>query len=665
MMQFDLSVLSAEEETSAAHLDTLSDEQTLALGGLTFTLRRTRRFALDELELSFIPQRDLALRCISLTLPFAQNAIGGALPIYAFNNELCTNAFPRILRLDAPGQAFRSRELVTARSEKGALNAAFTTFDRFFTDFHTSSDGICANWHMEDKTVHAGQRYTLELLALDDARTGLDFFEAYTQTLHDRYSIRPPKPTPAGWSSWSCYYSHINEDKIAREATLLAKDFRELGADLIQIDDGWQREGSFGAYWLNDEKTFPHDMPALAEHCRELGLRLGLWMAPGLLRDTSSRFEELRPILSTSNGQLIRHLGGGEKHDDGKDGSVYGMDLSKPRTTELAVEMFRRGKEEYHSEYFKIDFLVCLLLRMGYDGRQVVFDSDEYAVELYRRYIRTIRETVGDDVFLLACGAPIGESVGIFDAIRISADIAWSTSDPGHPGTWAIIRNAAQSAVLRSPFHEKVFINDPDALLVRDFLTENCNDGVALTLEEARMWATVIAMSGGHVLINEELERLDEERKALFANILPPMGKAARPKDFYEYPWCSESFIRIDDDTVLCALYNWGDEPLCKEFRTADYVSGCALLVDCWTHEPFACVDSGMTFELPAHTARAFLVKALPSEGGFLYSNENFHLGYGREVRPDTERFFYFPDGAPDGYSPVPCSVTGHLYKKD
>ena len=156
MMQFDIAVLSAAEETSAAHLDTLSDEQTLALGGLTFTLRRTRRFALDELELSFIPQRDLALRLISLTLPFAQNAIGGALPIYAFNNELCTNAFPRILRLDAPGQAFRSRELVTARSEKGALNAAFTTFDRFFTDFYTSSDGICANWHMEDKTVHAG-----------------------------------------------------------------------------------------------------------------------------------------------------------------------------------------------------------------------------------------------------------------------------------------------------------------------------------------------------------------------------------------------------------------------------------------------------------------------------------------------------------------------------
>ena len=170
-----------------------------------------------------------------------------------------------------------------------------------------------------------------------------------------------------------------------------------------------------------------------------------------------------------------------------------------------------------------------------------------------------------------------------------------------------------------------MFINDPDALLVRDFITNNGSDGLSLNLDEAKMWATVVAMSGGQILINEELDKLSDERKALCANILPPLGLAARPKDFYEYPWCSEAFIDAAPDARLTALYNWGEEELTKTVDNP--FDGRAIMVDCWSHEIIGYLDDSMTFTLPAHTCRAMLIRCLPKQIDFLFNDGDFYLG--------------------------------------
>jgi len=603
--------------------------QTFRALGMAFTLERSQRYSLTEYTLSFVPGEEIRMHSMALELPFAGNNIGSDFPLTMFDNEMCTNAFARIIPLRPDIYTIRSREIVTIHSEKGDLNAAFTTFNRFYTEFTTNGKGIRAEWYLEDKPVHPGQEYVLETIALDDTLGGLEFFERYTQTLHDRYQIKPMKPIPAGWSSWSCLYGDVDEQAVLKHAELLAEGWLDRGADLIQIDDGWQKEGSFGAYWTNDVQKFGHDIPWLAENCRKLGLQFGLWMAPGMLIDKSSRFEELSPLINRVNGKLVRHFGGDDTLAAEKNGAVYGLDIGKEEVIELMREMFRRGAEDYHAVYFKIDFIVNLLLRMGAGATRVEYQNG-YAVELYRHYMKELRKVVGDDVFLLACGAPIGESVGIFDSIRISADIAHGGADkPGHFGAWNIIRNDAQCAILRSPFHNKVFINDPDALLVRDYQTEYCNDGVVLTLEEAKMWATVVAMSGGHIIINEELDRLPDERKALFTNILPPLGLAARPRNFYEYPWCSEAFIDAAEDAQLVAFYNWGEEELDKTL--ANPFDRRAIMVDCWSHEIIGFLDEAQSFTLPAHTCRAMLVKRLPEQFGFLFNDGDFYLGLGEK----------------------------------
>ncbi|MBE6626266.1 MAG: alpha-galactosidase [Ruminococcaceae bacterium] len=626
--------------------------------GLDFTVNRAIIHSVPEYTFSFVPSEAIPLHSVTVTVSFADNTIGEKYPLYLYDNSLCTNTFAMIKMLDADsGDVKRSRELVMLHNGKGDLCAAFTTYNRFYTEFRVDNKAVTAFYALEDKEVKIGEEYVLESLVIDDTLGGIDFFDTYADIVREKYSIGEMKPIPAGWSSWSCLYGEVTEDIVAKQAELVRDKWLPLGADLIQIDDGWQKGGSFGGYWTNEPDAFAGGIPALREKINALGLRLGLWMSPGLIVDESEMFDKINSCLLKRNGKLIKSFGGDEALSATKNGSVYSLDIGKEEVLGYIREIFTRGRDEYGAVYFKVDFIMNLLLRLVSDGSRVEYENG-YAVELYRRYVGEIRKTVGEDIFLLACGAPIGESVGIFDSVRISPDITWAgASSPNHYGPWNLVRDCAVSAFLRSPMHNKLFINDPDALLVRDFITDRCDDGLSLTYEEAKMWATVVAMSGGHILLNEEIDRLPEERQSLFTRILPSLGIPARPTDFYEFPYCTETYIDCGD-ARLVALYNWCDEDSEKIFKNP--YNSPAVLVDCWSGESVAVVEDEIRFTLSSHTTRAFLVR--PLREGFLWSDGNFYLGISQK---SGREYHFYPSTAPDGFVKVESSHIDGLYVKE
>lgn len=630
----------------------------LSAFGLDIKVTKSTVLALTEFSVSFIPENKVKLDSVTVILPFEENIIGCVYPMYLYDNSLCTNSFASIKKIDAENaDVTRSREIVTVHSKNGDLNAAFTSYDRFYTEFQTDNKAAIAYYALENKPVHPGECYTLEALCIDDTLDGLEFFEKYTEVLKEKYNIGKMKPVPAGWSSWSCLYGEVSEADVEKQAKLLSENWRELGADLIQIDDGWQKGGSFGGYWTADEERFGGGIPQLCKKINDLGLKLGLWMSPGLVVDESEMFDELYDCLLRENGKLAKSFGGDDALSATKNGSVYSLDIGKKEALDYIRRVFTRAKEEYGAVYFKIDFVMNLMLRLISGGTRVEY-PDGYVVELYRRYVQEIRSSVGDDVFLLACGSPIGESVGIFDSIRISADITWDGADnPSHPGYWSILRSDAQCAFLRSPYHNKVFINDPDALLLRDYLTDKANDGLKLSYEEAKMWATVVATSGGHILLNEEIHKLPPDRRELFASILPPLGYAARPRDFYEYPWCSETYIDMGV-AQLVSLYNWGEEMLTKKF--VNPFGRRAVMIDCWSRDVIGVIDEDTVFELEPHTCRAFVIR--PIDDGFLYSDGNFYLGISNKF---GNEYYYFSGNAPEGFTKVDSEVIDGLYMKN
>lgn len=85
-------------------------------------------------------------------------------------------------------------------------------------------------------------------------------------------------------------YSRICRDFVLREIEA-AKD---IGVDIVQVDDGWQTGNTYdrailndkgrrtfrGDFWNYGEKKFPNGMEEIATAARDAGLKLGIWFAP-------------------------------------------------------------------------------------------------------------------------------------------------------------------------------------------------------------------------------------------------------------------------------------------------------------------------------------------------------------------------------------------------
>src|SRR5207244_5542774 len=108
----------------------------------------------------------------------------------------------------------------------------------------------------------------------------------------------------------------------------------------------------------------------------------------------------------------------------------------------------------------------------------------------------------------------------------------------------------------RSWMHGRLWLNDPDCLLVR-------SDRTSLTPDEVRTLATVIGLSGGMMLCSDDLERVAPERLRLISMLLPTLPRPATPADLMERDMPERfelAFDRPGDPLRVAALFNFEDE---------------------------------------------------------------------------------------------------------
>lgn len=84
-------------------------------------------------------------------------------------------------------------------------------------------------------------------------------------------------------NNWEATYFDFTEEKIVN----LAKSAKELGIELLVLDDGWfgKRNGdnsSLGDWYVNREKL-PLGIDGLAKRVNEEGLKFGLWLEPEMI----------------------------------------------------------------------------------------------------------------------------------------------------------------------------------------------------------------------------------------------------------------------------------------------------------------------------------------------------------------------------------------------
>ena len=207
--------------------------------------------------------------------------------------------------------------------------------------------------------MREGEVYHLERLYMNSEPDAQAFFEDYTSLLKNNYNIGNVKPPVCGWSSWSCVYSQVTEQIVMTQA----RELNELSprANLIQIDDGWQINGSFGGYWTEDAEKFPSGMPYINSELKKLGVSLGLWVAPGMLSKSSPLYEEFKDRLYAPETEARVSFS-----------DVVPLDIGEESVLKYTRNIFSRLKNEYGCVYFKIDCLTNLLYREGVEGSNVV-----------------------------------------------------------------------------------------------------------------------------------------------------------------------------------------------------------------------------------------------------------------------------------------------------
>ena len=133
-----------------------------------------------------------------------------------------------------------------------------------------------------------------------------------------------------------------------------------------------------------------------------------------------------------------------------------------------------------------------------------------------------MRRGGGDDTFILGCGVPLANVVGVVDGNRIGADVApsWEFERPDDVGALAGYErvqpatvHAWQNTLSRSFMHRRLWLNDPDCLMLRQSETR-------MSPEAVRTWAHAVGLSGGMALVSDDLALLDADARALLDEVI-------------------------------------------------------------------------------------------------------------------------------------------------
>ncbi|MFI2432385.1 glycoside hydrolase family 36 protein [Streptomyces sp. NPDC018693] len=287
-----------------------------------------------------------------------------------------------------------------------------------------------------------------------------------------------PRPAPTVWCSWYEYFTAVTEDDI--HENLRAMDTLDLPIDVVQIDDGYQK--ALGD-WLTLSGRF-RSRAGIADAIRARGRRAGIWTAPFLVDPDSELAAEHPDWLVRDPDGGFTHAGRNWGHD------LRVLDTTHPAAAAWLTDVYATLRAEGY-DYFKVDFLYAGAL----DG---VRHTRADALTAYRTGVALIREAIGEDAYLLGCGAPILPSIGLFDAMRVSPDTAPhrrpEADDYSQPGQ----DPAEFTGAARQWQHGRLWTNDPDCLMARP------------AVETRERWAAHVEATGGLMASSDRLLSLDQ-----------------------------------------------------------------------------------------------------------------------------------------------------------
>ncbi len=471
----------------------------------------------------------------------------------------------RIARVNHQSEVDRPQD-----APEGALSEQFTIVEsessreRFLAGFIDAAhqlttitvrtpNQVMARALLDDVVLPSGEDREIEPLAFWHSDASAARMAAqFAAMLGEQMRARLDAPYQRGWCSWYHYFHDITEDALRSNLRALKDSRSEFPIEVVQLDDGYQ--AALGD-WDRTNAKFPGGLKKLAAEIREAGFIAGIWTAPFFAaRDSQLMREHGDWFISHRDGQPLR-AGYNPNWTTSDDKYAYALDPSHPEFAAHLERLFRKIVEDFGYQYLKLDFLYAAA------AEGIRHDPAMTRAQTLRRGLEAIRRGAGDGTFILGCGCPLASAVGVVDGMRIGPDVApyWGVGAgaSGEPGTALAI----DAILARSFMHRRLWLNDPDCLMLRAKETRLSNDE-----REALAWA--IAASGGMLLISDDLGLLDLESARLFqevARIGAEVDEASKVEPPMVADLMADGPSRIltsaAGDGEINLLLNMGDEP--------------------------------------------------------------------------------------------------------
>mgnify|MGYP002545452098 CR=1 FL=1 len=146
-------------------------------------------------------------------------------------------------------------------------------------------------------------------------------------------------------NSWEAAFFDFNADKLIE----FAKNAKELGIEMLVMDDGWfgkrnDDTNSLGDWYVNEEKL-PGGLGTLIDKVNELGMKFGIWYEPEMISPDSELFR-------THPDWFV--------HVPGRAPSIarnqYVLDVSRDDVRDNIFKQMSEVLSKYKIDYLKWDF---------------------------------------------------------------------------------------------------------------------------------------------------------------------------------------------------------------------------------------------------------------------------------------------------------------------
>jgi len=469
--------------------------------------------------------------------------------------------------------------------------------------------------------IPAGSAAKLETLAVgifDDARIGQ---ELYADAVKRQYDIKL-RPQQAAYCTWYAEkHGMAGDEKSTVElAEFAARELKPFGFGVVQVDDEWQDSSKFngprrGFDRVRTNGPYSHGIAPVAAATEKLGLTFGLWWLP-----FARNFQD--PEYKDRQDWFVKRTDG-TPYDTKWGGTC--LDLTHP---DVQAQLARIAKlyRAWGVTYYKMDGLwtgaACeqIYVNDGYKedhfGNNLPFhDPLKSNIEAYRSGLKLIRKNAGDDVFFSGCciAQNMRElcAIGLVDSMRIGPD-------------YNADKQGTKTGPLRGSrlyfLNGRVWWNDPDPAKVRASADGSSADPAAtgaVTLDQARLGASWVAIAGQFFLVSDWLPALPPERLDVLKHTMQSHAALARPVDYFDNVLPTTWLVTDTRQAVrrdVIGVFNQETNAL-----TIDY--SCAKLgldsgkkyyaFDFWANSPVTAIQDEFKCEVPPTSCRIIAVRGV------------------------------------------------------